>query len=223
MTNIWHVSHSLQVFKFQELYSKLTHFLMTRSSTARVWLYCSKVMELRNYPWAKMILSFKTQSFNNWFDSVFNCHIRRDFQSEDYLELVLLFANLTLDEVMPYIRKRQSDTPRPKRQQRSRRKNSIFKKAYEYSLKCDAQVYVMLRNKENGKLSIFNSEPNGHWPLSTEQLVRPSFGGKCNRKLFLTKFHSQHIIRFRSTWTYEILQWDSLKIETIFHQIMPLF
>jgi hypothetical protein len=66
------------------------------------------------------------------------------------------------------MRKRQSDSPRSKSQQKGRRKLGIFKKVYEYSLECNGDVLVMLRIRETGKLSIFSSGSISHLPLTEE-------------------------------------------------------
>ena len=70
------------------------------------------------------------------------------------------------------MRKRQLDTKRAKRQQRDRRKENLFKKAYEYSLECDADVYVSIRIKKQGRVFTFNSDSTRQWPLSEAQMVK---------------------------------------------------
>jgi len=70
--------------------------------------------------------------------------------------------------------KRQSDSPRAKRQQQNRRKESLFKKAYEYSIGCDAEVYLSIRIKRNGQILVFDSDNTREWPLSDMQIVGQS-------------------------------------------------
>src|SRR5947209_2868064 len=70
------------------------------------------------------------------------------------------------------VRRRRLDTKRAKRQQQTRRKDSLFKKAREYSLECDAYVYLTIKIKKNGRIFTFNSDSTGEWPLSETQMVR---------------------------------------------------
>jgi hypothetical protein len=67
--------------------------------------------------------------------------------------------------------KRRSESPKAKRQQQDRRKESLFKKAYEYNTKCEAEVYLGIRIKKNGQIFIFNSENTREWLPKDEQMV----------------------------------------------------
>jgi len=58
-----------------------------------------------------------------------------------------------------------------KRQQRSRRRQCLFKKAKEYCTKCDADVFLILRIRKNGQIFFLNSDATGQWPPTPEQLV----------------------------------------------------
>lgn len=87
------------------------------------------------------------------------------------------------------MRKRQSDSQRAIRQQRDRRKESLFKKAYEYSLECDADVYVGIRIKKNGQIFAFNSGLTRQWPLSKAQMV----------SLLVVEVLSETLIEIRTT------------------------
>ena len=44
-------------------------------------------------------------------------------------------------------------------------------KAYKYSLECDADVYVCIRIRKNGKVFTLNSDRDEAWPMSDKQLV----------------------------------------------------
>ena len=68
-------------------------------------------------------------------------------------------------------KKRRSDSKKARRQQQDRRKAGLFKKAYEYSFECDADVYVGIRVKRNGRIFTFNSDTTGEWPLSNIEMV----------------------------------------------------
>jgi hypothetical protein len=69
------------------------------------------------------------------------------------------------------VRRRRLDTKRAKRQQQTRRKDNLFKKALEYSLECGAYVYLAIKIKKNGQIFTFNSDSTGEWPLPEAQMV----------------------------------------------------
>jgi hypothetical protein len=74
------------------------------------------------------------------------------------------------------IRKWKLNTPRPKCQQGSRRRDSLFRKAFEYCCECDADIFLMARLKHNGQIFVFNSD--SRWPLMQEDLVGIRHGNK---------------------------------------------
>ena len=53
-------------------------------------------------------------------------------------------------------------------QQKKRRRETFFIKAYEYYQKCDADIFIILRTKDNGQTFTLSSEnsQNGRWPPS---------------------------------------------------------
>src|SRR5271154_3571679 len=73
------------------------------------------------------------------------------------------------------VTRRRLDTKRAKRQQQTRRKDNLFKKALEYSLECGAYVYLAIKIKKNGQIFTFNSDLTGEWPLPEAQMVRHHF------------------------------------------------
>lgn len=64
---------------------------------------------------------------------------------------------------------RQSGSPKAKNQQKRKRKQGLFTKAYEYSMYCDADVYVVLRSRGNGHIFSFTSDDG--WSPSMRELV----------------------------------------------------
>lgn len=70
-----------------------------------------------------------------------------------------------------FVRKRRSESTQSKTQQKNRRKDGLFRKAYQYCIECDADVYVILRIRRNGQIYISNSNPTEEWPPSKQQLV----------------------------------------------------
>lgn len=51
-----------------------------------------------------------------------------------------------------------------------RRKETLFKKAFEYSTQCDADVQLVIRIRKTGQIFTLTSKSEG-WPLSANQLV----------------------------------------------------
>ncbi|GKZ33298.1 hypothetical protein AbraIFM66950_003141 [Aspergillus brasiliensis] len=66
------------------------------------------------------------------------------------------------------IRRRRSGSKRSSYQQRTRRKNSLFLKAFEYCNLCEADIALVIRLKHNGQVFKFNS--NSQWHPSREEL-----------------------------------------------------
>jgi SRF-type transcription factor (DNA-binding and dimerisation domain) len=73
--------------------------------------------------------------------------------------------------------KRRTDSPEARRQQRERRRVTLFKKACEYSLDCDADVYIAIRIHKDDQIFTFNSDSTGEWPLPEAEIVRHSLLG----------------------------------------------
>jgi hypothetical protein len=69
-------------------------------------------------------------------------------------------------------RRRRLDTKRAKRQQKTRRKDNLFKKVREYSLERGVYIYLAIKIKKNGRIFTFNSDSIGEWPLPEAQMVR---------------------------------------------------
>ena len=51
-----------------------------------------------------------------------------------------------------------------------RRKETLFKKAFEYSTQCDADIQLVVRIRKTGQVFTLTSSTKG-WPLSAEELV----------------------------------------------------
>jgi hypothetical protein len=67
------------------------------------------------------------------------------------------------------IHRRMSNKPKAKSQQHRRRGDTLFRKAFEFSQECDADVMLVIRLRKNGQTCIFNS--NSEWFPSQEDLV----------------------------------------------------
>ena len=51
-----------------------------------------------------------------------------------------------------------------------RRRETLFKKATEYDVQCDADIQLVVRMRKTGQIVILTTNSKG-WPLSAEQLV----------------------------------------------------
>ena len=69
------------------------------------------------------------------------------------------------------VAKRQSESVRAKSQQRYRRKRSLFKKAKEFFLECESDVFVAVRIRKNGQIYIFDSSVQNQWLRDLSNLV----------------------------------------------------
>jgi hypothetical protein len=67
------------------------------------------------------------------------------------------------------IRRRLSNKKKAKRQQYSRRGDTLFRKAFEFCQECDADVSLMIRLRNNGRIFMFNSDDR--WHPSPQDLV----------------------------------------------------
>lgn len=64
---------------------------------------------------------------------------------------------------------RQSESQKANNQQKRKRKQGLFTKAYGYSTYCDADIYVVLRIRKNDHIFSFTSDDG--WSPSMQQLV----------------------------------------------------
>lgn len=60
-----------------------------------------------------------------------------------------------------------------KQQRQCRRKKNLMKKAWEYSRKCDADVCLGIRLRDNGQVHILSADISGFWAFIAQQLVGP--------------------------------------------------
>jgi hypothetical protein len=71
----------------------------------------------------------------------------------------------------PCVKKRQSESARAKTQQQNRRKKSLFKKAKEFVLECDSDVFLVVRVRKNGQIYILDSSSQNQWLKDLSNLV----------------------------------------------------
>ena len=66
---------------------------------------------------------------------------------------------------------RQSESPKAKNQQKCRRKLGLTLKAHKYGMYCNADVYLVVRNRKNGDIFSYTSDDG--WSPSMQELVCP--------------------------------------------------
>jgi hypothetical protein len=62
-----------------------------------------------------------------------------------------------------WVKKRHSDSARAKAQQRHRRKRNLLKKAAEFSLECESDVFLAVRIQKTGQIYVFDSSSDIQW------------------------------------------------------------
>ncbi|KAL4935217.1 hypothetical protein BDV06DRAFT_207458 [Aspergillus oleicola] len=67
------------------------------------------------------------------------------------------------------IHRRVSNKPKAKGQQHRQRSSTLFRKAFEFTQECDADVLLVLRSRKTGQIYIYNS--NDQWFPSQEDLT----------------------------------------------------
>ena len=70
-----------------------------------------------------------------------------------------------------WVKKRHSVTARAKAQQRHRRKKGLFKKAAEFCLECESDVFVAVRVRKTGQMYILDSSSQKQWLNILSNLV----------------------------------------------------
>jgi SRF-type transcription factor (DNA-binding and dimerisation domain). len=84
-------------------------------------------------------------------------------------------TSLCNTQMRPTISKKGSQVPsatrKKMRQKRSRRTNTLIKKAYELSCSCDADVFFGVRIKNSGHIYTFCADSTGIWSSISSQLV----------------------------------------------------
>jgi hypothetical protein len=75
------------------------------------------------------------------------------------------------------MKKRRSESNRAKTQQRARRRRGLFKKAAEYTIECESDVFMVIRTRKNGQIYTFDSSTTEEWLPSLSKLV-------CHRRTF---------------------------------------
>ena len=86
------------------------------------------------------------------------------------LSTACLLAVLAIDLNMVVQPKLKTNLADAVNQKARRRRNTLFKKASEYSSECGADIHLVLRMKKSGKIFILTSNSQD-WPLSDSQLV----------------------------------------------------
>ncbi|QVM13386.1 hypothetical protein D8B26_007996 [Coccidioides posadasii str. Silveira] len=68
--------------------------------------------------------------------------------------------------------RRRSESSRARTQQKFRRRGGLLRKAYEYSIYCDSDVYMVLRARSSGQIFAFISDSSERWAPSLRELTK---------------------------------------------------
>ncbi|CAP91152.1 Pc13g00830 [Penicillium rubens Wisconsin 54-1255] len=79
-------------------------------------------------------------------------------------------AYSTMPRKYSWVKKRRSETAKAASQQKNRRKNTIYKRAAEYSLECKADTLVAIQIRKTGEIYVFDST-GGRWLGTLSRLV----------------------------------------------------
>ncbi|PYH50484.1 uncharacterized protein BO96DRAFT_405955 [Aspergillus niger CBS 101883] len=71
----------------------------------------------------------------------------------------------------PCVKKRRAETARAKTQQRQRRRKTLFKKAAEFCLECESDVFVAVRIRKTGQLYLLDSSSPSQWIATLSNLA----------------------------------------------------
>jgi hypothetical protein len=71
----------------------------------------------------------------------------------------------------PWARKRRLETAQAKSHQLYKRRKGIFKKAAEFSLECESDIFVAVRIRKTGQIYIFDSSARADWISTISDLV----------------------------------------------------
>jgi hypothetical protein len=80
-----------------------------------------------------------------------------------------------------WVKKRHSDSARAKAQQRHRRKRNLLKKAAEFSLECDSDVFLAVRIQGTGQIYVFDSSSEIQWLNILSNKVCPMRVCSCSQ------------------------------------------
>lgn len=108
-------------------------------------------------------------------------------------------------------RRRRSESIQAKTQQRSRLRKSLFKKAAQYSLECESDVFVMIRTRKNGQRFTFDSSVSERWLPSMPELV----SGVCFPSPIAALIKTEWILSHTNPWDigrYRLRVWWSYAI-----------
>ncbi|KAK9607400.1 hypothetical protein V6Z93_000946 [Aspergillus fumigatus] len=87
----------------------------------------------------------------------------RSFSEPWVFQPIRLIGVQAMSKKSSWVKKRHSDSARAKAQQRHRRKRNLLKKAAEFSLECESDVFLAVRIQTTGQIHIFDSSSETQW------------------------------------------------------------
>jgi hypothetical protein len=97
-----------------------------------------------------------------------------------------------------WVKKRHSDSARAKAQQRHRRKRNLLKKAAEFSLECESDVFLAVRIQKTGQIYVFDSSSEIQWLNILSNKVCHLMGCSCSQTYAIRQCTT--LLRSRRHW-----------------------
>lgn len=109
----------------------------------------------------------------------------RSFSEPWVFQPIRLIGVQAMSKKSSWVKKRHSDSARAKAQQRHRRKRNLLKKAAEFSLECESDVFLAVRIQTTGQIHIFDSSSETQWLNILSNMVRPMRACSCSQTYFI--------------------------------------
>jgi hypothetical protein len=118
-----------------------------------------------------------------------------------------------------WVKKRRSDSARAKAQQRQRRKRNLLKKAAEFSLECESDVFLAVRIQKTGQIYVFDSSSEIQWLNILSNTVSPVRACSCSQTYFIRQCTT--LLQSRRHWRISFASMRSLTRQVRVYQRLP--
>lgn len=118
-----------------------------------------------------------------------------------------------------WVKKRRSDSARAKAQQRQRRKRNLLKKAAEFSLECESDVFLAVRIQKTGQIYVFDSSSEIQWLNILSNTVSPVRACCCSQTYIIRQCTT--LLQSRRHWRISFVSMRSLTRQFRLYQRLP--
>lgn len=95
------------------------------------------------------------------------------------------------------MKKRRAETARAKTQQRQRRRKTLFRKAAEFCLECESDIFVAVRIRKTGQLYLLDSSSLSQWIATLSNLVQYTQSTPLRIKVNISRHHTTLLLSRR--------------------------